>query len=61
MTPSTALTNEEYFVATTPLTTPAFDDFVLTPSYCEISYAIKITPALIAPDDTAIVFDALNR
>ena len=70
VTPGAALANQEYFVGTDPLITPVFDEFTITPVYCStwyystrsnMDFAAEITPALTAPDDTAIMFDLIGR
>ena len=61
ITPGTPLQTLEYYVGSAAFDTQSFADFTVQPAYCEISYETKITPALVAPDDSAITFDSLNN
>ena len=49
-----------YLVAR-PAANVIFDAFNVEPSYCILSYEFELTPALLAPDDTAIQMDSDTR
>ena len=53
--------DETYLVARPAQVTQAFDDFEPQFPFCPFSMSATIAPALVAPDDTAIVFDDVGK
>jgi len=55
------LSYEIYVIHTAKQTTPAFDDFLDSPIYCPVNYAMAISPSLPVADTAAITLDIPNR
>ena len=59
---ASSLSNQIYFISSGAKTTPSFDHFLVSPTYCLITYGItSISPALPVTDSSAILLDSSTR